>query len=33
MTFTPHSSSGRLDVFSTNDQGVELNEVQISVSF
>ena len=33
LSFTPHSSSGRLDVFSTDSQGVELNEVQISVSF
>lgn len=33
LNFTPHSSSGRLDVFSTDDQGVELNEVQISVGF
>ncbi len=33
LNFTPHSSSGRLDVFSTNAQGVELNEVQISVDF
>jgi len=33
LNFTPQSSSGRLDVFSTDSQGVELNEVQISVSF
>ncbi len=33
LNFTSHSSTGRLDVFSTDDQGVEINEVQISVSF
>jgi hypothetical protein len=33
LNFTSHSSTGRLDVFSTNAQGVELNEVQISVNF
>jgi len=33
LGFTAHSSSGRLDVFSTNSQGVELNEIQIAVSF
>jgi cytoskeletal protein RodZ len=33
LNFTPQASTGRLDVFSTNDQGVELNEVQISVRF
>ncbi len=33
LSFTPHASTGRLDVFSTDPQGVELNEVQISVRF
>lgn len=33
LNFTPNSSTGRLDVFSTDAQGVELNEVQIAVSF
>ena len=31
ITFTPHSNSGRLDIFSTSSDGTELNEVQISV--
>jgi hypothetical protein len=33
LNFTPHSSSGRLDVFSTDATGVELNEIQITVGF
>jgi hypothetical protein len=33
LSFTPHATAGRLDVFSTDSQGVELNEVQISVRF
>jgi hypothetical protein len=33
LNFTSHASTGRLDVFSTDSQGVELNEVQISVSY
>jgi hypothetical protein len=33
LNFTPQAPTGRLDVFTTNDQGVELNEVQISVRF
>lgn len=33
ISFQPHASSGRLDVFSTNDSGAETNEVQIPVKF
>ncbi len=33
MHFTPISSTGRLDVFSTDPNGKEINEVQIAVSF
>lgn len=33
LSFTPHGSSGRLDVFSTDSGGREINEVQISVKF
>ena len=33
MNFQPHGTGGRLDVYSTNAQGVEYNEVQINVSF
>jgi hypothetical protein len=33
LHFTPHGTGARLDVFSTDDQGVEYNEVQINVSF
>jgi hypothetical protein len=33
INFTTHSSSGRLDVFSTEANGREINEVQIPVRF
>ncbi len=33
LNFTPHSSGGRLDVFSTDANGVEINEIQIAVKF
>lgn len=33
INFKPYSSSGRLDVFSTDQTGKELNEVQITVNF
>lgn len=33
LSFTAHSSTGRLDVFTANDNGVESNEVQIPVNF
>jgi hypothetical protein len=33
LSFTPQGATGRLDVFSTDAEGVELNEVQISVRF
>ena len=33
INFTATSSSGRLDVFSVDSQGVELNEVQIAVRY
>lgn len=33
LNFTSHGSSGRLDVFTADDNGVESNEVQIGVSF
>ncbi|MGH7234321.1 MAG: Gmad2 immunoglobulin-like domain-containing protein [Candidatus Saccharimonadales bacterium] len=33
ISFTAHSNSGRLDVFSTDPNGREINEVQIQVSF
>lgn len=33
LQFTPHSSVGRLDVFSTETDGTEINEVQITVAF
>lgn len=33
ISFTPHSSSGRLDVFSTDQNGKEINEVQLPVNF
>lgn len=33
LHFTPNSSTGRLDVFSTDASGVELNEIQIGVQF
>ena len=33
LKFTPHSSTGRLDIFSTEANGAEINEVQITVAF
>jgi hypothetical protein len=33
ISFQSHSSSGRLDVFTATDTGVESNEVQIPVNF
>jgi hypothetical protein len=33
INFTTHGSSGRLDVFSTEPNGREINEVQIPVNF
>ncbi len=33
MLFTPHSTTGRLDVYSTNAQGVQSNEIEINVNF
>ncbi len=33
VSFSPHSKAGRLDVFTTDDNGVESNEVQINVRF
>lgn len=33
LKFQPNGTGGRLDVFSTDAQGVEYNEVQINVSF
>jgi hypothetical protein len=33
MQFSPHGSTGRLDVFSTNTSGAEINEVQVPVKF
>jgi hypothetical protein len=33
LGFTAHSSSGRLDVFSTSPDGAEFNEIQIAVKF
>lgn len=33
LNFTPHSSGGRLDVFSTAPNGAELNEIEIAVNF
>lgn len=33
MSFQPQASSGRLDVFSTDSNGKEINEVQIPVNF
>jgi hypothetical protein len=33
INFTTHSSGGRLDVFSTEPNGREINEVQIAVRF
>lgn len=33
LNFTTHSSSGELNVYSTNDKGVEFNVIQIAVKF
>jgi len=33
LNFQPQGTGGRLDVYTTNSQGVEYNEVQINVSF
>lgn len=33
INFVPHSTSGRLDVFNTDSNGREINEVQIKVVF
>ena len=33
MLFTPQSTTGRLDVYSTNAQGVQSNEIEINVNF
>jgi hypothetical protein len=33
LHFTSHGTGARLDIFSTDDQGIEFNEVQINVSF
>jgi cytoskeletal protein RodZ len=33
LNFKPHSSAGQLDVFSTDANGVEINEIQIAVKF
>jgi len=33
LHFAPHSSTGRLDVFSLSKDGVEQNEIQIAVKF
>lgn len=33
LQFTSHASSGRLDVFSSDPTGVEINEVQVPVNF
>lgn len=33
LNFTPHSSGGRLDVYSTAPNGAELNEIEIAVNF
>jgi hypothetical protein len=33
LGFTPHSTTGRLDVFSTEPDGTEINEIQIAVRF
>jgi cytoskeletal protein RodZ len=33
LNFTSHSSTGQLDVFSTDANGVEINEIQIAVKF
>jgi hypothetical protein len=33
LNFTSHSSTGQLDVFSTDADGVEINEIQIAIKF
>ena len=33
MIFSPQSNTGRLDVYSTNQQEVQLNEIEINVNF
>lgn len=33
LGFTPHASTGRLDIFSTDSQGVEQNEIEIGVKY
>lgn len=33
ISFPSYAKTGRLDVFNTNDQGAEINEVQIKVNF
>jgi hypothetical protein len=33
MIFTPQATTGRLDVYSTNAQGVQSNEIEINVNF
>lgn len=33
MQFKAHDTTGRLDVFSTNDSGAEINEVQVPINF
>jgi hypothetical protein len=33
LHFQPKGTGGRLDIFSTDSQGVEYNEVQLNVSF
>ncbi len=33
LYFTPKSNKGQLDVFTSNDRGVELDEIQIGINF
>lgn len=33
LYFTPKATSGQLDIFTTDDRGIELNEIQIGVKF
>lgn len=33
INFTPHSSGGQLDVFSTDANGAEINEIQIAIKY
>jgi cytoskeletal protein RodZ len=33
LSFATHSSSGRLDVYSTDSNGIEQNEIQIAVNY